>query len=245
MANTVGRVLKYDILTTWAPLEALGSGIDQLFMVSNINHLGDESNYRTLCSVPGFGVGGVQILRNSPTGAGVGTPPTTPSDFDWFSPRQYFPSVVPYSAVTCLGTHVVHRLARNESVWPDLVLRCRVDTPTTLADKLFACLLIQPGSSIGPISAPTAMVGGSFKIESISGGVGWADFIIRYRLSDRDVYPSVVSPLLGAGATTGVPLVGETVIASQINVWLSFFTTETGGKACQAVGITLALEPQP
>ena len=126
MANTVGRMLKSDILTTWAPLEALGSGIDQLFMVSNINHLGDESNYRTLCSVPGFGVGGVQITRNSPTGAGVASPPTTPSDFDWFSPRQYFPSVVPYSAVTSLGTHVVHRLAREESVWPDLVLRCRM-----------------------------------------------------------------------------------------------------------------------
>lgn len=244
MANTLGRVLKTNIPTTFSPPEALGSGTDQLLMVSNLNHLGDESNYRTLCSVPGFGVGGVEIGRNSPTGAGAGAPPTLPSDFDWFSPRQYTSVVGSIPAASmCLGTHFVHRLARDEAVWPDLVLRCRVDTPTTIAGKLFACLLVQPGSTTGPTLAPTAALGGAFKIESITGGIGWADFIVRYSLSDRDVYPSVTTPQLGQWGGA-IPL-GETVVTSEINVWVSFFTSEVGGKACQAVGVTLALEPQP
>jgi hypothetical protein len=204
-------------------LRPLGSGAAQIWLTSDLNHLGDESTYRQLASVPGFGVGGVEVARNSPTGS---TSPSQPSDFDWFSPAMYTPFTEYPAASICFGSHPIHRVARDAATWPNLVLRCRVDTPTTSGDKLFACLIAVPGVNTG----------------AATGGAGWVDFKLTLPLTVSSLATIAVRPELGATAT-GVSGGSEMVAATVMTVWASFLTTEVGGKAAQAVGITLALEP--
>ena len=242
MANTIGRVIRRvaagaaSTSNEFAQLRPLGSGAAQLWLTSDLNHLGDESTYRQLASVPGFGVGGVSIARNSPTGS---TSPSQPSDFDWFSPAMYTPFVEYPAASICFGSHAIHRVARDAATWPNLVLRCRVDTPTTAGDKLFACLVAVPGMNTGAASITEAPL---FVVGNATGGAGWVDFKLTLPLTVSSLATFAVRPELGATAT-GVSGDSEMVAATITTVWASFLTTEVGGKAAQAVGITLALEP--
>lgn len=242
MANTIGRVIRRvaagaaSTSNEFAELRPLGSGAAQIWLTSDLNHLGDESTYRQLASVPGFGVGGVEIARNSPTGS---TSPSQPSDFDWFSPAMYTPFVEYPAASICFGSHPIHRVARDAATWPNLVLRCRVETPTTAGDKLFACLVAVPGMNTGAASITEAPL---FVVGSATGGAGWVDFKLTLPLTVSSLATFAVRPELGATAT-GVSGDSEMVAATITTVWASFLTTEVGGKASQAVGITLALEP--
>lgn len=242
MANTIGRVIRRvaagaaSTSNEFAQLRPLGSGAAQLWLTSDLNHLGDESTYRQLASVPGFGVGGVSIARNSPTGS---SSPSQPSDFDWFSPAMYTPFVEAAAASICFGSHAIHRVARDAATWPNLVLRCRVDTPTTAGDKLFACLVAVPGMNTGAASIAEAPL---FVVGNATGGAGWVDFKLTLPLTVSSLATFAVRPELGATAT-GVSGDSEMVAATITTVWASFLTTEVGGKAAQAVGITLALEP--
>lgn len=242
MANTIGRVIRRvaagaaSTSNEFAELRPLGSGAAQIWLTSDLNHLGDESTYRQLASVPGFGVGGVGIARNSPTGS---TSPSQPSDFDWFSPAMYTPFVEYPAASICFGSHPIHRVARDAATWPNLVLRCRVETPTTAGDKLFACLVAVPGMNTGAASITEAPL---FVVGSATGGAGWVDFKLTLPLTVSSLATFAVRPELGATAT-GVSGDSEMVVAGVTTVWASFLTTGVGGKASQAVGITLALEP--
>ena len=242
MANTIGRVIRRvaagaaSTSNQFADLRPLGSGAAQIWLTSDLNHLGDESTYRQLASVPGFGVGGVEVARNSPTGS---TSPSQPSDFDWFSPVMYTPFVEYPAASICFGSHPIHRVARDAATWPNLVLRCRVDTPTTAGDKLFACLVAVPGMNAGAASVTETPL---FVVGAATGGAGWVDFKLTLPLTVSSLATIAVRPELGATAT-GVSGGSEMVAATVMTVWASFLTTEVGGKAAQAVGITLALEP--
>jgi hypothetical protein len=244
MANTIGRVIRRvaagaaSTSNQFADLRPLGSGAAQIWLTSDLNHLGDESTYRQLASVPGFGVGGVSIARNSPTAATIAVP-SQPSDFDWFSPAMYTPFVEYPAASICFGTHPIHRVARDAATWPRLVLRCRVDTPTTSGDKMYACLVAAPGPNTGAASITEAPL---FVVGSATGGAGWVDFTLTLPLTVSSLATLAVRPELGATAT-GVSGDSEMVVATVTTVWASFLTTEVGGKAAQAVGITLALEP--
>lgn len=243
MANTLGRVIKRIAAGTsstsnlFGELRPLGSGAVQLALTSDLNHLGDESAYCQLASVPGFGVGGVEVARNSPTGA---SPPNLPSDFDWFSPAMYTPFTEYPAAAVCFGSHPIHRVARDSATWPKLVLRARVDPPTTPADKLYACLAVVPGQNGG---SPASITERSlFALGEVIGGGGWSDLVVQLPLAAESVAPLSVRPLLGA-PTSGVPGSSEIVAVNLVTVWASFYMSEVGGKACQAVALTLSLEP--
>lgn len=230
--DTLGRVVRSvpagsgSTSNLFADLRALGSGTGYVFLTSNVNHLASESTYRMLASVPGF----AEILRPSPTGT---SSPTQPSDFDWL------PSLaVPWGggdlpAVVCLGSHAVYRVAGSSTTWPKLVLRARVEPPSTGGDKLAYCLAVVPGIATSP------SVFSSFTVGTIPGGASWVDLVAELALGADDVAPVVETPTLGS-TTSGVPALGETVSINGVTVWASFFTT--AGK-CQCVALTLSLEP--
>jgi hypothetical protein len=243
MPDTLGRVIRLVPAGTsstsnlFSELRPLSSGAVQIALTSSLNHLGDESAYRQLASVPGFGVGGVEVARNSPTSA---SPARLPSDFDWFSPAQYTPFTEYPAASICFGSHPIHRVARASATWPKLVLRARVDPPTTSADKLYACLAVVPGANGG---SPASITESSlFALGEVVGGSGWSDLEIALPLAAESVAPLAVRPLLGA-PSSGVPGDSELVLVNLVTVWCSFYTSEVGGKACQVIAVTLSLEP--
>ena len=242
MADTLERIIRRVPAGTASPsnlfgeLQALGSGAVQAFLTSDLNHLGDESAFRQLASVPGFVDGFTPVARTSPTSA---SPPRAPSDFDWFSPAMYTPLTEYPAASLCLGSHPIHRVARGSVAWPSLVLRARVDPPTTSADKLYACLVAVPGANGNAAPITEASL---FALGEVIGGGGWQDLVVKLPLTAESVAQHAARPLLGAPGS-GVPGDSEVVATNLVTVWCSFYTSEVGGKACQVVGITLALEP--
>ena len=231
-ADTIGRVLKHvaaGSASTSAPfydLRALTSGAVQLTLTSDLNLLGEESTYRTLASIPGF----IDVSRVGPTGNVTNL---QPSDFDWLAPLS--PYYAPLPASACLGTHAIHRVATASATWPRAVLRCRVEPPASGADYLGAILVASPGRASLPWVS-------SFVAEAVVGGGSWADLVLSLPLGASMVAPVADSPTLGDGGSSGVPVIGESVLYDACTFWCAFFTT--AGK-CQAVGITLALEPIP
>ena len=236
MADTLGRVIKRvaagsaSTSNRFAALEALDALSGQVPLTSDINHLGDESNYRTLASVPGF----TDLQRPSPTGINQAT---APSQFDWFG--RFLPTGGTGSdpACQCLGEHVIYRLARDQAVWPKLVLRARCAPPTLGTDYLAACLVAVPG-----VNGNAAVVTDRslYAITNVAGNGGtWADLTISLQLTSDSVAWISERPLLGAPAS-GVPGDSEIMSAAVLTVWCSFFAS--GGKASVAP-ITVALEP--
>lgn len=226
MANTLGRVIRRvaagsaSTSNRFAALEALDAASAQIWLTSDVNHLGDESSYRTLASVPGF----LDVSRPSPTGATIAE---SPADFDWFGRFAASPG----AAVQCLGTHVIHRVARTATTWPNVVLRGRCNPSTTMG----ACLVVVPGREGNAASVTDA---GLYTVAMFSTS-GWQDMTLTRSLSDESVGFVTERPLLGA-PTTGVPAASEIVSVSVCTIWCAFFST--GGKA-EAVALTVSLEP--
>lgn len=232
MANTLGRIIQTVPAGTagnsnlFGPLQALSSGAAQIFLTSNVNHYADESTYRPLASVPGF----LDISRPSPTGV---TDPGAPSDFDWFGQFETTPS----PAALCFGSFAIYRVARDPAQWPDIVLRARVEPPASPVDKLGCILVVTPGvnASAASVTDPTLFV-----VSGVAGGGSWADLNLRIPLSTSHVTFTSTRPLLGA-PSSGVPGDSEIVACAQLTAWASFYSSN--GK-CQAVAITLGLEPR-
>lgn len=234
MANTIGRVIKRvaagsaSTSNEFAELRPLGSGAAQIWLTSDLNHLGDESTYRQLASIPGF----IDISRQGPTGR---TSSLTPYDFNWFAPLVTPAGGGNLAANACLGSHPIHRTARSSDTWPKAVLRCRVEPPATGADKLGYILVAVPGRGT---EARTATAG-QYTAGTVSGGGSWQDLDIELQMTTDCVAPVFDAPTLG-DPTTGVPAAGEPVAVNVATFWCAFFST--AGK-CQAVAITLDLEP--
>lgn len=226
MANTLGRVIRRvaagsaSTSNRFAALEALDAASAQIWLTSDINHLGDESTYRQLASVPGF----LDISRPSPTGA---TTANSPSDFDWFGRFNATPS----PAVQCLGTHPIHRVARASTTWPNVVLRGRCNPSTDLG----ACLVVVPSREGNAASITDA---GLYTVATYS-TAGWQDMKLTLALTDESVAYVTERPLLGA-PTTGIPAASEIVSIACCTVWVAFYSS--GGKA-EAVALTVSLEP--
>lgn len=234
MLDTLGRVIRRVPAGTastsnlFADLQALDSGAAQIFLTSDLNLLGDESTYRTLASVPGF----LDVSRPSPTGA---TSPLSPSDFDWSGRFE----VTPSPACVCFGTHVIHRSVSDSAVWPDVVLRARVEPPAAVGEKLGAILVAAPGVNAlaAIVTSPTL-----YAVTSAAGGGGsWVDLDIRLPLTGGALSSISTRPMLGA-PSSGVPGDSEIVNAFVTTLWASFFSTS--GK-CQVVAITVDIEPSP
>ena len=233
MTDTLGRVIKRVPAGTggtsdlFADLEALDSGAAQIFLTSDVNHLGVESPFRMIASSPGF----LDISRPSPTGA---VTPTAPSDFDWFGRFETTPQV----AAVCFGAHLVCRTVEDSTVWPDVVLRGRVEPPGTGGDKLGAILVAAPGvnTSAASVTSPS-----QFVATAIPNGASWVDLELRLTITRELLSTFAVRPLLGAPAS-GVPGDSEIVAGFVATFWASFYSTS--GK-CQAVALTLSLEPAP
>jgi hypothetical protein len=234
MANTIGRVIRRIAAGTastsneFEELRPLGSGAAQIWLTSDLNHLGDESSYRTLASIPGF----IDVSRQGPTGR---TTNLTPYDFNWFAPLVAPAGGGALAANACLGTHAIPRTARAQDTWPKAVLRARVEPPTSGADKLGYILVAAPGRNT---EARTATAG-QFVAGTVTGGGSWQDLVVSLPLTTDCVAPIFDAPTLG-DPTSGVPAIGEPVAVSVATFWCAFFSTS--GK-CQVVGITLGLEP--
>jgi hypothetical protein len=235
MADTIGRIIRRVAAGTastsneFADLRPLTSGAAQIWLTSDLNHHGDESNYRTLASIPGFN----DILRPGPTGR---TTDLTPADFDWFSPYATPAGGGDLAANACLGTHAIHRTARAGATWPTATLRCRIEPPANPADKLGYILVAVPGRGTLAAGAPA----GCYVSGTVSGGGSWADLDVSLPLAmPTHIAPQTDAPMLGRTAT-GVPAQGELVTVNLATFWCAFFSTS--GK-CQAVAITLGLEP--
>jgi hypothetical protein len=226
MANTLGRVIRrvaagsVSTSNRFAALEALDAATAQIFLTSDTNHLGDESTYRELASVPGF----LDISRPSPTSAGTAT---APSDFDWFGRFN----ATPAPAVQCLGTHVIHRVARTATTWPSVVLRGRCNPNADLG----ACLVVVPGRDG---NAATVTDAGLYAVATYS-TPGWQDLKLSVALTDESVAYVTERPMLGA-PTSGVSDASEIVSVACCTVWCAFYSTS--GKA-EAVALTVGLEP--
>lgn len=228
--DNLGRVIKQVAAGTastsnpFSDERPLGADDGQILLTSNLNWLGEESTYRTLASLPGY----LDVSRASPTGTST---PTTPTDFDWMG---YF-DLSPGPAVLSLGTHAIHRLASDQSAWPSLVLRARVESPA-VGQKLGAILVAMPGVNGAPASVTDTAL---FAVTTVTGTGGWVDLDLSLALSASNVAVVAQRPLLGAPAS-GVPGDSEMVVINACTVWASFFSTS--GK-CQVVAVTLALEP--
>ena len=176
MADTIGRVIKRapagggSTSDLFAAYRALGSGTFQAWMTSDLNHLGDESTYRTLRSVPGF----TSVDQPSPTAPAINAELTI-ADFDWSSSV-----LAPNPANVCLGTHVIHRNAVAASAWPNIVLRARIETLATspFADYIGAILVMCPGRWRAPQS------GDAFAWDVIpANGGAWEDLVLTLPMS--------------------------------------------------------------
>ncbi len=235
MTDTLGRLIRrpaagsVSTSNLFAALRALGSGSAQIELTSDLNWLGEQSAYRTLASIPGF----EDVSRASPTNA-TGTD-LAPSDFDWYGPLVTPLGGGAMAANACLGTHAVHRLAGTGSLWPRAVLRARVEPPSSVGEYVYAILVAMPGrgAAVG--------AGGLYKSERVEGGAGWGDLEISIVLTEAIVAPLSEAVTLGDGGSSGVSPFGESVNFGATTFWVSFFSG-TGGK-CQAVAITLGLEP--
>jgi len=236
VADTLGRVIRRvaagsaSTSNRFAALEALDALSAQVWLTSDINHLGDESTYRTIASIPGF----IDLQRPSPTGA---TTAASPADFDWFG--RFLPTGGSGSnpACQCLGEHVIHRVARDAATWPDIVLRARVQPPVGLAEKLNVCLVVVPG-----INGNAAVITDRalYTITTVAGNGGvWADLTMTLSLAAGSVSTISERPLLGA-PSSGVPGDSEIVAVSVLTAWVSAYSTS--GK-CSIAPITVALEP--
>lgn len=233
-ADTIGRLIRRvdagsaSTSNAFADLRALTSGAFQLWLTSDLNHLAAEAPYRTLASVHGF----ADVSRQGPTGSVTSL---TPYDFDWLSPyaTPFAGGAVP--ACACLGTHAIHRDATRPAVWPRAVLRGRVEPPATGADKLGYILVASPGRDGTPYVA-------TFSSGTIAGGGSWTDLEVTLQLTDAMVAPLIETPAYGDGGSSGVSPIGETVAVNATTFWCAFFST--AGK-CQAVALTLSLEPAP
>lgn len=230
MADTIGRLIKRvtagsaSTSNPFADERALTSGAAQLWLTSDLNHLADESTYRTLASIPGF----LEVDQDSPTLA-RGTDLDV-DDFDWSSSL-----LGGGPANACLGTHWIATVATGPSAWPKAVLRGRVENSAAPGDLVGAILVVAPGRGTTP-SSRCSYASASFT----AGGSTWADIVLEIALSSTDVLPMTEFPLLGDGGASGVPAPGETITVSVATFWCAFFS-QTG--KLQAVGLTLGLEP--
>lgn len=233
-ADTIGRVIKRvaagsaSTSNAFDDLRALTSGAFQLWLTSDLNHLGNEAPYRPLASVPGF----LDVSRQGPTGSVTSL---TPYDFDWMSPyaTPFAGGAVP--ACACLGTHAIYRDSTRPAVWPRAVLRGRVEPPSTGADKLGYILVASPGRDGTPYA-------GTFASGTIAGGGSWTDLDVSIQITDAMVASVVESPAYGDGGSSGPSPIGEAVAIDACTFWCAFFST--AGK-CQVVALTLSLEPAP
>lgn len=240
MADTIGRVIKRapagggSTSDLFAAYRALGSGTFQTWMTSDLNHLGDESTYRTLRSVPGF----ASVDQPSPTTPAINAELTI-GDFDWSS------SVLsPLPANVCLGTHVIHRSAIAASAWPNIVLRARIETLATspFADYVGAILVCCPGRWRAPQDGDLY----AWDVIPANGGA-WEDLVLTIPMSgeaaltDASFEQVTEYPMLGDGGASGVPVIGEPINVFVATFWCAFYTN--AGKS-QVLGITLATEPE-
>lgn len=236
MADTLGRVIKRppagggSTSDLFAAYRALGSGTFQVWETSDLNQLGDESTYRTLRSVPGF----ANVDQPSPA-----TPDITNlqiGDFDWRSSL-----LAPNPANVCLGTHAIHRNAVSPSAWPNIVFRARIETLNDPAEYAGVILVLCPGRWRAP------QQGDRYAWKAVPGaGAVWDDveltipMVTDGPLTEADFEQVVEYPMLGDGGSSGVPALGEPVVAYMATLWFGAFTT--AGKV-QILGCTLATEP--
>lgn len=230
-ADTIGRVIRRvaagsaSTSNAFDDLRALTSGAFQLWLTSDLNLLGEESTYRTLASIPGF----IDVSRQGPTGR---TTALQPSDFDWLPLDGGYS---PAPACACLGSHAIHRVATASATLPRAVLRGRVEPPGTGADKFGYILVASPGRGGLPFVS-------TFTAGTIAGGGSWTDLEVSITLTSEMTASIAETPALGDGGSSGPSPIGETVVADVCTFWCAFFST--AGK-CQAVGLTLTLEPVP
>lgn len=233
MADTLGRLIKRVAAGTastsnlFAPQRALGSGAVQVWLTSDLNHLGAESPYRTLASIPGFET----VKQASPTAFAEGEPAVW--DFDWRSSQ--LTEEPPANA--CLGSHLVHRCTTGSRAWPRAVLRARVETHASPSDKLGAILVCCPGRLRAPdlgCASKGALVPGS--------GGAWVDLDLALPLEGTYFESMHGAVVLGAGSATGASAPGEPVFGHVATFWCAFFSTSG---AVQVTAITLGLEPAP
>jgi hypothetical protein len=230
VTDTVGRVLK-----TVAPGSAstsnrfeddrpLSSGVTQLLLASNLNHLAAESAYRMVATIPGF-----DDIQSGPALSSISSPNI--ATFDW---RPRYGGISPAPTSQCLGSHLIHRRGTIEpstALWPKAVLRGRVETPSSGLDYIGAILVVTAGRTATP-------TGGKYHALNVP-GTGWKDLRLEVQLDDTTVAPIADAPMLGAPAS-GVPGIAEPLVGYVSTFWCAFYTT--AGKV-QAVALTLSLEP--
>ena len=232
MADTLGRVIRRvaagsaSTSNRFAALEALDALSAQVWLTSDINHLGDESTYRTLASIPGF----VDLQRPPP----VGGIPSVPSQFDWIGPFDDTPA----PAVACFGAHPIYRVARDAATWPKIVLRGRVQPPVSGTGAINVCFLVVPGFESNPAGVTSPSM---YAITTIAGNGGvWVDLKIDIQISPDLVSSVTRSPILGA-PSSGVPALGELLNVTVLTPYVSF--NSAGSGKCSGVALTVALEP--
>lgn len=239
MTDTLGRIIKRapagggSTSDLFAAYRALGSGTFQVWETSDLNHLGEESTYRTLRSVPGFDT----VDQPSPTLPTI-SQDLVIGDFDWASTL-----LAPNPANVCLGTHVIHRNAVSPSAWPNITFRARIETLNSPTDFAGVILVLCPGRWRAP------QQGDRYAWATIPGAASvWDDLVLTIPdtvhgdspLTEADFEQVVEYPMLGDGGSTGVPAIGEPVVGYMATLWFGAFSST--GKV-QILGCTLATEP--
>lgn len=234
MSDTIGRIIKRVtpgfVLSDSDPFQyyrALASVTGHM-VTSDLNHMGDESTYRTLWTHPGF----AGFWAGSPSGSTAAAP--TVSDIDW---QGTYYNADGRTASACCGVAWVVRVGAGITL-PKAVLRCRAACGTKGGSAIGLYFGVGAGADIFPSQVSNHA---SVRITSST----LASQTLTIQLTEADLQPLVVTPSPGYTAT-GVPPVEEPVRLMVCTLWFganNSWNNNAAGEPGSVFGITVGLEP--